>query len=261
MQSTYTPETIKDAKYPQFTNVKLNEGLFDQLMAAVDHHLDKQYKAQRIRGTDYAQAYVGSMQGVMQNTTQYLLGQLLIEEQGAKLTAETSLTEKNEQKIDAEIDLIELEKEKLRFEIEQLYPLQKLKVEAEIRLIDANILKVTEEINHMQAQQVLWVKQGEKIDKEIEFLTAKIVTETANVTAGIADDQSLVGRQILLLQAQKMGFGGDLYIKASKIHADYDGIYQSIQEANVGESAVLGTTASDNAGFAVAVGNAIGNLP
>lgn len=261
MQSTYTPETIKDAKYPQFTNVKLNEGLFDQLMAAVDHHLDKQYKAQRIRGTDYAQAYVGSMQGVMQNATQYLLGQLLIEEQGAKLTAETSLTEKNEQKIDAEIDLIELEKEKLRFEIEQLYPLQKLKVEAEIRLIDANILKVTEEINHMQAQQVLWVKQGEKIDKEIEFLTAKIVTETANVTAGIADDQSLVGRQITLLQAQKMGFGGDLYIKASKIHADYDGIYQSIQEANVGDAAILGTEATQNASEAAAVGAAIGNLP
>lgn len=253
----YSPETPKTT-YPQYTNLALGEGLFDQLMAAVDKHLDKQYKDNRLRGTQYAEVYVGSIQGVMQNTTQYLLGQLLIEEKATQMAADTSLTIKQEQKIDAEIKLMALEEEKLRFEIDVLYPLQKIKVEAEIALINAQILKITAEIAMLEAQQVLMLKQALKIDKEIEYLTAKIRTEQANTIASIADSGSLIGKQIALLGAQKLGFAGDLHVKAAKVYADYDAVFQSVQEDP--NSATLRSGALGALGSATTTANAIGGV-
>jgi len=242
------PDKIQEPTFPQFTNLALSEGVVDQLMTTVEHHINKQFKAQRLRGTDAAQVYIGLIDSVLQYSTTYLLGIMLIDEQKAKLDADVSLTAKQEEEIDAKIAFVELEKQRLEFEIEQLFPLQKIKLQAEIdllgkqeALIDAQILKVTEEITTMQAQVTLWVKQGLKIDKEIDFLTAKIVTENANTVAGVAAANSLIGRQMSLLAAQKLGFAGDIQVKAAKLHADYDAVFQSVQE--VPAAATLGGNA------------------
>jgi hypothetical protein len=64
---------------------------------------------------------------------------------------------------------------------------------------------------------------------EIEYLTAKILTEQAN-TMDIADPMSLIGKQISLLTAQRIGFAGDIQTKTAKLHADYDAVLQSVQE-------------------------------
>ena len=45
---------IDTLTYPQYTNLNLGDGLFDQLMATVQDKLDKQYDLQRIRGAEYA---------------------------------------------------------------------------------------------------------------------------------------------------------------------------------------------------------------
>ena len=183
-----------EVTYPRYTDQVLSGGLFDQLMASVSVHLDKEYSKNRIRGADYAKVYVGSIQGVMQNTTQYLLGTMLLNEEKAKAAIE-------------------------------------------IELIQAQIDKITEEINHMKAQQELWVKQGEKLDKEIEFMAQKIITEQANTVAGIAASDSLIGKQLSLLSAQKLGFAGELQIKAANVFGNYDAVFQSVQE--VPEDATL----------------------
>ncbi len=242
-----TIDTTPKATYPAYTNLALGEGLFDQLMLAVEKQLDKQYDAQRIRGTDYANVLVGSINSVLGNTTQYLLGQLLVEEQRAKIVAETNLLLKGEDKIDVEIELLGLEKAKLKYEIEEILPLQKSKLQTEIDVLNAQILKITEEITQMQAQQALWVKQGLKIDKEVVFLSTKIRTEDANTVGGVAQMGSLINDQQRLLRAQKLGFSGDLQVKVGKLHADYDAVYQSVQESTSPGSASLGTNAQQAA--------------
>jgi hypothetical protein len=78
--------------YPQYTNLALHDGLFDQLLAAHKYHLGLEYDAQRIKGDLYAKVYLGSMESVLQNTTQYLLGILLIDEKRLNLNAQTDLT-------------------------------------------------------------------------------------------------------------------------------------------------------------------------
>lgn len=226
---TYSPQTIEevDSTLPKFTNHALDEGMFDQLMATVDVHLDKQYKDGRLRGTQYAEVYVGSMAAVLSNTTQFLLGTMLIKEQKAKANAEVRLMDLEAEKVELERDILELEKEKLRYEIDELLPLLKEKQTAEIALINAQILKIDAEIQMLIAQEALMVKQGQKIDKEIEFLGWKIKTEEANTVDGA---NGLIGKQMSLLDAQKLGFAGDIQIKAAKMYSDYDSIVESVNE-------------------------------
>lgn len=262
--------------YPQYTNLALGEGLFDQLMKSVEHHLDLQYTKNRIKGSEYAEVYVGSIQAVMQYTTQYLLGTMLINEQKAQAEATIALTEVQEKQVEAQTELIELEKLKLQYQIEQILPLEKEKLAAEViritqegLLIEAQIRKIDAEILNLIQQEILMVKQGEKIDAEISmlaaqesmllkqalkidqeilFMQAKIITERVNVEAGLAAGDSLLGRQISLLGAQKLGFAGDLQVKAAKVYADYDAVFQGVQETP--EDATLHSGATDMLGKA-----------
>jgi septal ring factor EnvC (AmiA/AmiB activator) len=191
-----------NATFPQYTNLALGEGLFDQLMQAVKHHLDIEYKANRITKDTYAKVYLGAMEAALGNTTQYLLGNLLIGEKKAQAEADIAKTEAETRQIEWTTDY--------------LLPAQLAKLQAETALISEQIL--------------LTQAQVAKTNKEIEFLTAKILTEQANTDETIADLGSLVGRQIDLLRIQGLGFAGDLEAKAAKMHADYDSLFQSVQE-------------------------------
>lgn len=194
--------------YPQYTNLALHDGLFDQLLAAHKYHLQTEYDAQRIRGDMYAKVFLGSMESCLQNTTQYLLGILLLDEKQDQLIAQTDLTIQ-------QTKLAEVETAKAQYELDVLMPLQAQKLEGEIALLAAQVL--------------LTNAQTEKVNKEIEYLTAKIVTERAN-TEDIADPLSLIGKQIALLTAQRIGFAGDIVTKTAKLHSDYDAVFQSVQE-------------------------------
>ena len=189
MTTTPTPT------YPQFTNLPLHDGLFDKLMAAVKHHLNIEWDAQRLRGDMYTKVYLGSMESVLTNSTQYLLGILLITERQNKLLAE--------------IDLI--------------------------------------------------VAQTDKVRKEIEYLEAKILTELANTDATIADTGSLIGKQISLLTAQRIGFAGDIKTKTAKLHSDYAAVYQSVQE--VFDDVLLNVDAKAAITAADTLANTINALP
>lgn len=230
-------DNIDVPTYPHFTNLALGEGLVDQLMATFNFHLDSQYNQGRISGADFAQVYVGSISAVMQYSTQYLLGIMLIDEQKAKAGAEVSLMEKQEEKIEGELALIALQEAELRYRIEQLLPLEKQKLELEVirvqqegLLIEAQIRKIDAEINMLIAQEVLMEKQADKIDKEIEFLGWKIQTEEANTVDGAA---GLIGKQMELLVAQRLGFAGDIQVKVAKVYADYDSVVESVGETGL----------------------------
>ena len=109
-------------------------------------------------------------------------------------------------------------------------------IEAQVRLADANVLKTTAEIDKINAeilflasQKLLIDSQILKTNAEILYIDAKVKTEKANTERNFTSD-SLIGRQSGLLEAQKLGFSGDLYVKQAKIHADYAAVWQSVQE-------------------------------
>lgn len=201
--------------HPHYTNKGLEEGLFDQLMIAVEYHLKKEYQSGRISGDTYHKVYLGSLESAMGNSTQYLLGLLLIDEKREQLLKQIELTEEEARQKAYETDFI----------------------------LPQQLLKLVEETALLVKQQELIDKQMEKIDKEIAFLDAKILSELANTDETIADPNSLIGRQINLLRIQGLGFAGDLEAKAAKLHADYDAVFQSVQE--VPEASTLSQNAAD----------------
>jgi hypothetical protein len=283
--------SIQEPQFPQFTNLELTgalgTGLMDQLMGTVKHHLHVEYKAQRITGKDYATVVAQSIGQVLQTSSGYLLGIALLDEQKEESRARTKLTEKQIEEVDAKLALIELEREKLRFQIDKLFPLEVLKTEAEIanlqkqgELIDKQIEKLDADMAHLLAQQSLWTKQEQQIDKQIEsagfqdllvqaqtdkveeevlLIREKTKTEKANTDSTVGDSGSLVGRQRTLLAAQKLGFSGDLFMKAAKMHADYDSTYLSVLEPTE-DAEVLGNTATIFGNNAAGVATQIENL-
>lgn len=199
--------------YPQYTNLALGDGLFDQLMSAIKHHLDIEFTSQRITGDSYSKVYLGSIEAVLGNTTQYLLGILLIDEKRDQILAQ--------------MDVSREEARQTAYETDFILPAQLLKIQAETKLLGA--------------QYDLTVAQTAKTNKEIEFLTEKIKSESANTDETVADTGSLIGRQIDLLRIQGLGFAGDLEAKAAKLNADYDSVFQSVQE--VPDASSLATNA------------------
>lgn len=56
-------------------NTWVGAGVFDKLMAAVSSNIDGQYNLGRIKGTDYANVYLGGIQSVLAQSVTFLLQQ------------------------------------------------------------------------------------------------------------------------------------------------------------------------------------------
>lgn len=79
--------TSTDGKY-----TVTGTGVFDDLMEAVNAHLDAQYNLGRLTGADYATVYLGAIQSSLQNSVQFVLGKQQADKQ-ADLLATQIITE------------------------------------------------------------------------------------------------------------------------------------------------------------------------
>ena len=70
-------------------NIVTGTGVFDDLMEAVNTHLDAQFKLGRLSGTDYATVYLGAIQSSLQNSVQFVLGKQQADKQADLLEAQT----------------------------------------------------------------------------------------------------------------------------------------------------------------------------
>lgn len=229
--------TVTDtpATYPGYTNLGLEEGVFDRLMLASHAHIHDEYSQGRITKETYGTVYLGLLESAMQASTQYLLGVLLIDE---KKRAQDLANQKLEYELE---NILPLEEELRRAQINKINAEISLMAKEEEK-IDKELLVMDKQIQKMDAEISLMAEQELKIQKEIAFLDAKIQTERANTEAGIAATGSLIGKQISLLTAQRMGFAGDVYAKMAKLEADYASVFQSVQEIETAD--VLNTTAA-----------------
>lgn len=104
---------------------------------------------------------------------------------------------------------------------------QKLQVEAQTLLVNQQKLNAITENTVLIAQECklrgefdLIMGSVLKTAQETALLTQKVVTERAQVTALGVDDNSIVGKQKLLYQAQTDGFKRDAEQKAAKLMVD-----------------------------------------
>ena len=86
-------------------------GIFDDMMEAINSNIKAQYDAGRITGADYASVYLGAMQTAISQSAQIMLNKALVDAQVASEEAKTALTttqDNNAQK-QITIDLLKIQ--------------------------------------------------------------------------------------------------------------------------------------------------------
>ena len=175
------------------------EGAFDVLMRATKEHLEAEYRAGHIKGTDYATVYLGSLTQVMQTALTFLLAKQKTDLEAQLLQKQIELT--NQQRINAEVEMTVLQA-------------QKCKLDAEFDLLKEQSLKGA---------------------AETALLTQKVVTERAQTLAVGVDADSVLGKQKALYQAQTDGFTRDAEQKAAKLMVDSWNVRRTTDEGTVAD--------------------------
>ena len=190
-------------------------GVFDVLMRAVNAHLQKEWSANRLKGTEYSTVYLGALESTMNASLQFLLARdktnaeldilkqqlvnLKVDEanaikqgnvltnQAAQIAAQTSLTTKQELQVVAET----------------------LNVPKQGTLIDAQKdVQVQQKLN-LEAQKLNIPKEGALVDAQRALTDQKLLTEQDALLTATA--------QRFVLTAQANGFTADAKQKAAEI--------------------------------------------
>lgn len=177
MSSPITPITVAGLT----TAAVDGTGVFDTLMRANKAHLDDQFMNGRIRGTDYANVYLASLQAVLAASVQFLL-----ERDKATLLAE---------KTKAEITLLDQ---------------QLLNAQSERTVLVAQECKLRAEYDATMEQKL-------RAAAETTLLNQKLITERSQTQAVGVEEDSVVGRQKKLYEAQTTGFTRDSEQKAADL--------------------------------------------
>lgn len=198
--ASITPEQLT-------TGTLSGTGVFDRLMGAVKAHIQEEFDASRIKGTEYATVYLGSIQTVLQQAMTFVLQEQVNEKQIELLSHQIISEQKAQCKLDAEYDLLMA---------------QIRKVEAETALITQK--KVTEqaqtsatavdEDSVIGRQKGLYAAQTEGYSRDAEQKAAKLVldiiaTQIATTGAEVPSTSALttgnVDAKILEPLLQKAG--------------------------------------------------------
>lgn len=151
-------------------------GVFDLLMRAAKAHIDEEFKAGRIKGAEYAQVYLGAITSVMQNGTQFLLGQLNADKQAALIDAQIAKTNAEKLLVDAQKDLTSDQKTKFSAEI-ALLGQKKLTEEAQI----SDNVNGSTVGGLLGKQKELYAKQRDGFDRDAEQKITKILVDSWSV--------------------------------------------------------------------------------
>ena len=96
----------------------LGTGVFDKLVEAVNKNIELQYMEGRITGSDYANVYLGSMQAVLAQATQFVLQEKVTEAQIADINAGLLLKQQQLVNLQDELATSALQRRSLEKDIE-----------------------------------------------------------------------------------------------------------------------------------------------
>jgi hypothetical protein len=167
-------------------------------MKATNAHIDVEFRKNRIKGSEYATVYLGAMQSVMSQSLQLLLNQQKVNLEAELLTEQVQNAVKQRLQIEAQTALVEQQTANAIIEGTVLTA-QECKLSAEFDLINEQKLKTI---------------------AETALLSQKKVTEQAQTSGAVINEDSVVGKQIALYDAQKDGYRRDAEQKAAKLMVD-----------------------------------------
>lgn len=196
MQTNITPFNIAELTEKSLTGA----GVFDILVQTTRLHLDREWNAGRITGTEYANVYIELMTAAMSQSIEYaarraILGyqiQGMINDNAYKM-AQVEIAQQQLAKIPFEIEQLQAETARVKADTEQRLPVeianmtkQGLGIDAQTsqtvkqtEMVTAQIAKIPEEITLMQKQVLQTVAQTEAVTYDT---LNKVPVEVANIT-------------------------------------------------------------------------------
>lgn len=214
--------------------------MFDVLMRAGKAHLEDQFSKDRIKGPEYATVYLGQMEAAMQNGLTFLFQREKIGLETRLLELQITLAGIEVQKANIQLEILEeqkltavVERELVQANVAKVeaetlnVPKQGLLIEAQTALAEQQLLNAVVEKEVLEAQvcklkaEYNYTMQNvEKSAAETELLVQKTATERAQILGLGVDDDSVIGKQKRLYQAQTEGFSRDAEQKVAKILID-----------------------------------------
>lgn len=178
------------------------EGLFDDLMRGYKHHLQEEYKANRITGSDYAKAYVALTESAMQNASNFLLqrDQSFWQAQLAQMQAFVAMVSTQTAKAEYNKTLLEAET------AGAAYALTTMKLSTEDQAFGTASYNLT---NILPAQYKL-------VQEQVEVQRA----QTLDNRADGSPVSGAVGKQKELYSQQIVSYKRDAEVKASRAFTD-----------------------------------------
>ena len=162
----------------ELTQGKLDgNGSFDILMRTILLHLDQEYNKQRIRGTDYANAYIGLINNALNQISNYALQKAklplelqLLEAEIQKVATDTILVTKQGGLVGAQIHREMAQTEMLHLEMEYKFPKELAMIDAQIENMKAEIALKDYELKYIKPIQLaLQEKELALREKQIQI--------------------------------------------------------------------------------------------
>jgi hypothetical protein len=173
----------------------LGTGVFDKLVEAVNKNIELQYMEGRITGSDYANVYLGSMQAVLAQATQFVLQEKVTEAQIADINA--GLLLKQQQLVNMQDELATAAKQRL--------------------VMDKDIEFKDEQIESLNIEDV--IKQAKHED---DLLTSglqrqQITAQTNEITDSTVRANTQLTDALLTSGEQRIGMQKDNEVKTEQV--------------------------------------------
>lgn len=221
-----TPITLDDLT----TATVEGSGVFDVLMRANKAHLEQEFKLNRIKGTDYANVYLGSLQAVLSAAMQFTLSREKQNLDSLLQVKQIELAQLNQVKLQAEIDQTYAQTSQISAETVNLGK-QGLVMDKQALEIVAKTALTTQQKDNAAIENTVLVAQECKLRAEYDSILAntlrvasekslldqKLATEKAQTMDGICGADSVLGKQKALYEGQAIGYKRDAEQKAAEI--------------------------------------------
>lgn len=239
-----------DFNIDELTEGKLDgNGVFDKLMKTFELHLEREYNKQRIRGTDYANAYIGLINNALNQVSNYALEKSklplelqLLEAQIHKIATDTIVATKQGGLIDAQIHKEMAQTEMLHLEMEYKFPKELALIDEQIANMKAEIALKEKELALRDKQlaisvielgikeqqlrlaeyevQVKAPAEVRSINAQADLYNQKVVTEKAQTDASVIGKGSVIDHNNKVLAQQAISYDNDSKLKATSMLVD-----------------------------------------
>ena len=216
-------------------------GVFDVLMRSVNFQIESQFDKNRLSGDNYAKVYLGMVESTQKIALDFLIqrDKAWLESQLLQVQLEIAGIEKDKaqvelQKANVELQILQASKDKIPAEIALLVAQTGLvNNQAANELLQGKLL-VAQECK-TRAEYDLILKNIDKTGQESALLAAKVATEKAQVDGAGVQPNSVIGKQMNLIQAQTDGFARDAEQKLLKALTDTWNVRRTTDEGTVAD--------------------------